>query len=85
MRTIRVLVNAMLAIVLSMGLALSAAPGEVRAAATYTVCPGGTCDFTTIQAAIDAAASATRSVAAGTIHHQPVDDDLRFGRNYQSG
>ena len=68
MNTYKLRFGIVLALAFVIGLLFAAVPGESVSAATISVCPGGTCDYTTIQAAVTAAASTgdTITVAAGT-------------------
>ncbi len=68
MNTYKLRFGIVLAMAFVIGLLFTAVPGESVSAATITVCPGGTCSHTTIQAAVTAAAATgdTITVAAGT-------------------
>ena len=68
MNTYKLRFGIVLVLAFVIGLLFAAVPGESVSAATITVCPGGTCNHTTIQAAVTAAATTgdTITVAAGT-------------------
>lgn len=67
MNTYKLRFGIVLALAFVIGLLFAAVPGGSVNAATITVCPGGTCNYTTIGAAVTAAtAGDTITVAAGT-------------------
>ena len=68
MNTYKLRFGIVLVLAFVIGLLFAAIPGGSVSAATITVCPGGTCNHTTIQAAVTAAAATgdTITVAAGT-------------------